>query len=153
MRFALPLAAALGLTACGPTIPKPANLCADNSSRCISAPARDVVAVDGDTYELQRLTDRGTERIRLRIIGWDSPESGDTAFCPAEDALGQQVETRVKEIVAAGKTITFRPESTDRFGRTRAHIYLDGESVGWLLAKEGLAAPWPADSSKPNWCQ
>ena len=71
----------LSLTACGASDlpPKPANLCEDASTRCVNAPVRDVLAVDGDTFELQRLTDRGIERIRLRLIGWDSPETGDSA--------------------------------------------------------------------------
>ena len=78
--------------------PEPENLCEKPDARCVSAPVRDVLAVDGDTFELQRLTDRGTERIRLRLIGWDSPETGNGAACPAEDALGQKVEARAKEL-------------------------------------------------------
>src|SRR6056297_1847057 len=100
---------------------KPENLCEQTGARCVSAPVRDVVAVDGDTFELQRLTDRGTERIRLRLIGWDSPETGNGAGCAAEDALGQRVEARAKSLFADAQTLTFKPEGNDRFGRTRAH--------------------------------
>lgn len=127
---------------------KPPNLCEAPGARCVSAPVRDVVAVDGDTFELQRLDGR----VRLRLIGWDSPETGDSAACAAEDALGQKVEERAKALFAAGKTLTFKPEGTDRFGRTRAHVYLDGTHIGWLLSKDGLSAPWPSDSVKPDWC-
>ena len=70
---------------------KPPNLCEEAGARCVNAPVRDVVAVDGDTFELQRLDGR----VRLRLIGWDSPETGDSAACAAEAALGQQVEERV----------------------------------------------------------
>ncbi|MEM9570711.1 MAG: thermonuclease family protein [Pseudomonadota bacterium] len=134
----------------GPT--KPENLCAEPGARCVSAPVRDVVAVDGDTFELQRLTDRGTERIRLRLIGWDSPETGNSAGCPAEDELGQQVEVRARALFADAQTLTFKPEGNDRFGRTRAHVYLDGTHIGWLLAQDGLSKPWPTESVKPSWC-
>ena len=127
---------------------KPPNLCEEAGARCVSAPVRDVVAVDGDTFELQRLDGR----VRLRLIGWDSPETGDSAACAAEDALGQKVEARAKELFADGKTLTFKPEGTDRFGRTRAHVYLDGTHIGWLLAKDGLSAPWPSETVKPDWC-
>ena len=48
--------------------------------------------------------------------------------------------------------LTFKPEGTDRFGRTRAHVYLDGTHIGWLLAQDGLSAPWPSETVKPNWC-
>ena len=127
---------------------KPPNLCEEAGARCVSAPVRDVVAVDGDTFELQRLDGR----VRLRLIGWDSPETGNSAGCAAEDALGQKVEARAKELFADAKTLTFKPEGKDRFGRTRAHVYLDGTHIGWLLAKDGLSAPWPSETVKPNWC-
>lgn len=131
---------------------KPENLCATPGTRCVSAPVRDVLAVDGDTFELQRLTDRGTERIRLRLIGWDSPETGNSAECPEEDALGQKVESSARALFAKAQTLTFKPEGLDRFGRTRAHIYLDETHIGWLLAQDGLSQPWPASTAKPSWC-
>ncbi|MBO6697150.1 MAG: hypothetical protein JJ931_17280, partial [Henriciella sp.] len=61
--------------------------------------------------------------------------------------------TASKALFANGKTLTFKPEGTDRFGRTRAHVYLDGTHIGWLLAKDGLSAPWPNETVKPNWCE
>jgi len=145
----------LSLAACGVSDlpPKPENLCTEAGARCVSAPVRDVLAVDGDTFELQRLTDRGTERIRLRLIGWDSPETGNSAGCSAEDELGQKVEAYAKDLFAESQTLTFKPEGTDRFGRTRAHVYLDGTHIGWLLAKQGLSKPWLSETVKPVWCE
>lgn len=153
MRFVLSLSA-LFIAACNQSSlpPEPEKLCEQAGARCVSAPVRDVLAVDGDTFELQRLTDRGTERIRLRLIGWDSPETGDSAGCAAEDALGQKVEARTKEMFEEAQTLTFLPEGQDRFGRTRAHVYLDGVHIGWLLAKDGLSKPWLSETVKPTWC-
>lgn len=152
MRNLLPLAVLLVIS-CGQDAagPEPANLCAGQSG-CISASTRDLSAVDGDTFELSRLTVDGTQRIRLRLIGRDSPETGDAANCEAEQALGEQVETRARALFAAGQTITFKPEGTDRFGRAQAHIYLDGTHIGWLLAREGLAKQWPSGEPRPDWC-
>ena len=145
---------ALILSGCGASdLPKqPVNLCEQANAQCINAPVRDVLAVDGDTFELQRLGDRGLERIRLRLIGWDSPETGNSAACEEEDALGQKVEARAKALFESGQTLSFKPEGTDRFGRTRAHVYLDGTHIGWLLAKEGLSKPWLSETVKPTWC-
>lgn len=142
------------LTACAAkdSPAKPENLCERANANCVSAPVRDVVAVDGDTFELQRLGDRGIERIRLRLIGWDSPETGNSAACAAEDALGQQVEAKARELFDDAQTLTFKPEGTDRFGRTRAHVYLDGDHIGWVLAKHGLSKPWLTETVKPSWC-
>ena len=138
------------LAACGQSAlpPQPQNLCEQPGARCVSAPVRDVIAVDGDTFELQRLDGR----LRLRLIGWDSPETGNSAGCPAEDRLGQQVEARARELFADATTLTFKPEGPDRFGRERAHVYLDGTHIGWLLAKDGLSKPWPSETVKPTWC-
>ena len=133
--------------------PEPENLCEAPGVRCVSAPVRDVLAVDGDTFELQRLTDRGTERIRLRLIGWDSPETGNSAECAAEQSLGEQVEARARALFEEAQTLTFKPEGNDRFGRTRAHVYLDGTHIGWLLAKDGLSKPWLSETVKPTWCE
>ncbi|MEO1553880.1 MAG: thermonuclease family protein [Pseudomonadota bacterium] len=148
------LLAAITLSGCGASnLPdQPVNLCAQANARCVNAPARDVVAVDGDTFELQRIGDRGVERIRLRLIGWDSPETGNSAGCAAEETLGQKVEVRARELFDNGQTLTFKPEGQDRFGRTRAHVYLDGVHIGWLLAKDGLSKPWLTESVKPTWC-
>lgn len=150
MRIALILTA-LSLAACGGSAvgPEPENLCEQAGSRCVSAPVRDVLAVDGDTFELQRLDGR----VRLRLIGWDSPETGNSAGCAAEDALGQKVEARAKQLFAEAKTLTFKPEGADRFGRTRAHVYLDGTHIGWLLAQDGLSKPWLSETVKPVWCE
>ncbi|MEE2930198.1 MAG: thermonuclease family protein [Pseudomonadota bacterium] len=149
MRILL-LSAMIGLASCGAgeQLPKPENLCEAPGARCVSAPVRDVLAVDGDTFELQRLDGR----IRLRLIGWDSPETGNSAECAAEDALGQQVEARARALFADAKTLTFKPEGTDRFGRTRAHVYLDDVHIGWLLAQDGLSKPWLTETVKPTWC-
>lgn len=148
--FRIAVASLILLSACSASDrpAEPANLCEEAGARCVSAPVRDVIAVDGDTFELQRLDGR----VRLRLIGWDSPETGDSAGCPAEDALGQKVEARAKDLFAEGKILTFKPEGTDRFGRTRAHVYLDGTHIGWRLAQDGLSAPWPSETVKPNWC-
>jgi len=153
MRFCL-LPAIVLLAACSGNgnLSKPENLCADRDAGCINAPVRDVLAVDGDTFELQRLTDRGVQRVRLRLIGWDSPETGDGAACAAENELGQKVEARAKTLFANGQTLSFKPEGTDRYGRTRAHVYLDGQHIGWLLAKDGLSKPWLSETVKPTWC-
>ena len=146
----LTLSAIILLASCGASnLPqKPENLCEVPGERCVSAPVRDVLAVDGDTFELPRLDGR----IRLRLIGWDSPDAGNRADCAAEDALGQQVEARARDLFADAKTLTFKPEGTDRFGRTRAHVYLDGVHIGWLLAKDGLSKPWLTETVKPTWC-
>lgn len=131
---------------------KPENLCEADGNTCVSAPVRDLLAVDGDTFELRRLSARGgEERIRLRLIGWDSPEAGDAANCEAEAELGRAVESRARALFSQGNKVTFLADGTDRYGRIRAHVYLDGVHVGWLLSKDGLARPLGA-GAQADWC-
>ena len=131
---------------------KPPNLCEDPANTCVSAPTRDLLAVDGDTFELRRLTARGgEERIRLRLIGWDSPEAGDAANCEAEARLGRETEARARALFSQGNKVTFLADGTDRYGRVRAHVYLDGTHIGWLLSKEGLARPLE-EGRQADWC-
>ena len=143
------------LAACGgeeSTYDQPANLCETEGARCVSAPVRDLLAVDGDTFELRRLSGSGREeRVRLRLIGWDSPETGDAAACAAENALGQKTEARARDLFEAGSKVTFLPEGPDRYGRLRAHVYLDGDHVGWLLSRDGLARPLE-EGGQVDWC-
>jgi len=113
---------------------------------------RDLLAVDGDTFELRRLSGSGREeRVRLRLIGWDSPETGDAAGCPEEDALGRKTEARARALFEAGSKVTFLPDGQDRYGRLRAHVYLDGDHIGWLLSRDGLAQPLE-EGGQVDWC-
>ncbi len=151
MRIAC-LLAILSLAACnterapGPDMDA---MCAE--ATCSSAPARDVLAVDGDTFELRSLTIDGETWERLRLIGWDSPETGEAAGCLAEDVLGSKVESEVRALFSEGETVTFLTEGRDQYGRTRAHIWLDGVHVGWLLEGAGLAQKLEGNQ-KPDWC-
>lgn len=142
-----------GLTAaCGGGYEQPANLCEAEGAQCVSVPVRDLLAVDGDTFELRRLSASGSEqRVRLRLIGWDSPETGDAAGCADEDALGRKVEARARELFASGRTVSFFPEGPDQYGRLRAHVYLDGVHIGWLLWKDGLSKPLE-EGGQADWC-
>ena len=76
---------------------------------------------------------------------------GDAAACAAEDALGQKTEARARALFEAGSKVTFLPEGPDRYGHLRAHVYLDGDHVGWLLSRDGLARPLE-EGVQVNWC-
>ena len=131
------------LSACGPK--PPPNLCEDNTN-CLRGPARALKAIDGDTYEV--------ERQRIRLIGWDSPETAPHAKCEAEAALGLKVDTEVAKLISNAETVQILPKGVDEYRRTRAHIFLDGTSIGYLLSRKGLAKSWNEDKgeAQPDWC-
>jgi endonuclease YncB( thermonuclease family) len=100
-----------------------------------------IVVVDGDTV-------RANGQI-YRLVGFDAPESGDRARCPAERELAARVTARLQRILAAGKTELKRVACACRpgtegtascnYGRLCAVLAADGHDVGELLISEGLA--------------
>lgn len=99
--------------------------------------------VDGDTV---RLNDGGPD---VRLVGFNTPETGSRARCEAERSKGQAAKARLRELIGAGP-VSFRQvpcacergtEGTDRcnFGRRCGTIVVRGRDIGELLIAEGLA--------------
>jgi len=105
--------------------------------------ARDVYVIDGDTLEA------GGRRYRVANI--DTPEVGDGARCGAERRLGQRATQRARALInAAARVETHAIGRTDRYGRTVAHVSIDGRDLGEALIAEGLARPWRGQ--REAWC-
>lgn len=108
-----------------------------------TAPREPVVAVDGDTLRI------GAERIRL--IGFDTPE---TYFsrCDKERALGHKAADRMRQLLASKTVILKRIHTKDRYGRSLAHLLLDGEDAAAIMVREGLAVPYDGHHKRIDWC-
>lgn len=107
-------------------------------------PVRVTCVVDGDTIWYQ-----GT---KIRIADIDTPEISQPA-CPQERALGQQATARLRELLNAGSFDLELPadgRSRDRYGRELRILTRSGQSIGGVLVREGLAAPW--GGAKARWC-
>jgi len=108
---------------------------------CGAPPHRDCV-IDGDTFYL------GTQSIRL--VDVDAPEIGEPR-CAAEAELGAEAARRLQALLNAGP-FEVRATSTrdfDQYDRLLRSAVRDGQSLGAVLADEGLAR-------RPNepdiWC-
>jgi endonuclease YncB( thermonuclease family) len=81
---------------------------------------------DGDTITV--LHDGRSEKIRLH--GIDTPER--------QQAYGNKAKALTNSMVR-GRTVEVKPQTVDRYGRTVALVYVDGQSLNELLIQNGYA--------------
>lgn len=109
-----------------------------------AGPVRVTCVVDGDTIWYQ-----GT---KIRIADIDTPEIARPA-CPRERALGERATERLRELLNAGDfSLDLPPDgrAEDRYGRALRIVTRNGESLGEVLVREGLAARW--GGPRRSWC-
>jgi micrococcal nuclease len=82
---------------------------------------------DGDTLECASVG-------RVRLIGIDTPESGQEQFGGAATAA-------LAAWVPLGATIQLQTdvEHRDRYGRLLAYVWYEGKMINWLLVRHGWA--------------
>lgn len=85
--------------------------------------------VDGDTLVL-------ANGERVRLIGINSPEKGEPCFEEAGEFLAEAVSGRAVELL-------FDLERQDKYGRTLAYVFADGNHANLLLVEQGLAVAFP----------
>lgn len=106
----------------------------------------DLRVVDGDTVVI------GRERIRISNL--DAPEMPGKARCEVERSLALKAKAELnRELMGPGKAVLLvrdvrRPR--DKYGRTLAHLTVNGVDVADGLIGKGLARPWRGRSS--DWC-
>jgi endonuclease YncB( thermonuclease family) len=117
-----------------------------------------IQVVDGDTIR--------TKGSVYRLVGFDAPEISD-AMCPQERAQGKRAAARLKMIVDRGNleltevrcSCPPETEGTQRcnYGRRCGILKANGEDVGQILIREGLARHYVCGSyscpKRKPWCQ
>ncbi len=112
--------------------------------------------IDGDTIAAGGKT--------FRLVGFDTPETGPRAQCPAERGLGAEATQRLRRIVAGGGLDLRRVSCRCRpgtegtracnYGRLCGTLTAGGRDVGEILIAAGLARLYPfgAQVGPANWC-
>ena len=85
---------------------------------------------DGDTLEV-----RGDELLTIRLGCIDAPESDQEPF-------GSQSATRLSQLLPVGQAINLKEKGRDRYGRTVAEIFVDGQSINLAMVAEGQAVAY-----------
>jgi len=82
--------------------------------------------VDGDTVDV--------DGIRVRLIGYDTPERGQCGYAEAKARVAQLVgDSKVVVLTVDGRDVT------DRYRRELAYVRRDDIDLGRVLISEGLA--------------
>ena len=101
-----------------------------------------------------------------RLVGFDTPESGDNAKCPRERALSAEATGRLRQLVAGGQLDLRRvpcacPPGTEgtgqcNYGRFCGTLRVRGQNVGAILIAEGLAERYVCTKNscppRKSWC-
>ncbi len=87
---------------------------------------------DGDTFE--------TRGVVIRILGLDTPElrRPKHGFRQGQP-YGRQATARAVAIFDSAAVIEYVPGTKDRYGRTLAHVFVDGELFAVKMIEAGLA--------------
>lgn len=140
------LAAALATaTACAtvaPTGPGPGE--PPPATGALTGPFDVVRVVDGDTYVIA--TDTGD--VTVRHLGIDTPETVDPRLAGPE-CYGQQASQAAHDLLD-GQQVWLEADptqdTTDRYGRTLAHVWTGQTLVGQALATAGAAYEYTYDT-------
>ena len=101
-----------------------------------------------------------------RLVGYDTPESGDNAKCPRERALSAEATRRLRQLVAGGELDLRRvpcacPRGTEgtgqcNYGRFCGTLKVRGRDVATIRIAEGLAERYVCGAAscpaRRNWC-
>ena len=110
--------------------------------------------IDGDTVEFEAsfLPDPLPKKLKLRILGIDTPEKGHRAQCPREAELGEKATEMAKRLVLKANKKEIILKEWDKFGgRVLGDLILDGKSMKDSLIAAGLAREYFGDKKK-SWC-
>lgn len=101
--------------------------CTGEDSSSGTLEGRVVRISDGDTVTIE--TDNGT-RVKIRLNGIDAPES--------RQEFGNEARAKITELIA-GKVVTVKTHSHDRYNRVIGEIFLDGRNINRAMVQEGCA--------------
>ena len=111
--------------------------------------------LDGDTVEfiMPGLPVELGDKLKLRVLGVDTPEKGGRAACAAEAKAGDAATAFSKKVLAEALVVQFEIKEWDKFGgRVLGDVIYDGKRLSEELIKAGLARPYFGDKKK-SWCE
>lgn len=110
--------------------------------------------VDGDTVEFEAKflpVELGT-KLKLRVLGVDTPEKAPRAKCQQEAAKALLASAFTRDFVKSGKSVQITIQSWDKYGgRVLGDVIVDGKSLKDSLILLGHARAYNG-GTKTSWC-
>lgn len=111
-------------------------------------------AVDGDTVEVEAKwlpVELGT-KIKIRVLGVDTPEKAPRAKCQQEAAKALLASAFTRDFIKTGKVVEVNIKDWDKYGgRILGDIVVDGKSLKDQLILRGHARAYNG-GAKSSWC-
>jgi endonuclease YncB( thermonuclease family) len=111
--------------------------------------------IDGDTVEIavDFLPSPLPPKLSVRILGIDTPEKAPRAKCEAEAEKAKLAKWFTQRAVEEANRIDINIREWDKFGgRVLGLVFIDGQNLGDMLIKAGLARPYKGEA-KSSWCE
>ena len=90
-------------------------------------------------------------KAKIRLLELDTPEISKPK-CEAEHELGLEARDYLNNLIANASLVEIKTEyEKDYFGRTLAHLIIDGEDVSSMIVRNNLGVKYDTDN-KMNWC-
>ncbi len=109
--------------------------------------------IDGDTVEIDVPNlPKELSKIKLRIYGIDSPESGSRAKCESERKLAKTATEYAKKLIKNAKNVGIIIHKWDKYGgRIVGDLILDGKNFRDLMVDKELVNSYYG-KKKQAWC-
>lgn len=111
--------------------------------------------IDGDTVEVEApfLPIELDQKIHIRIVGVDTPESGGRADCMNEADQAKIAKQFVEDEIKKALKIQVLLMAWDKYGgRIVGDIILDGERLSYKLLEQGYGVEYSGGKKIKDWC-
>lgn len=111
--------------------------------------------IDGDTVEVEApfLPYELDQKIHIRIVGVDTPESGARAKCYEEREEAKAAKDFVEQQIKGALKIEVLLMAWDKYGgRIVGDIILDGERLSYKLLEQGYGVEYSGGTKTKDWC-
>jgi micrococcal nuclease len=108
---------------------------------------------DGDTitFNLPGLHPIIGENISIRVNGIDTPEI--KGKCGKEKYDAKQAKKMVADILKGAEQVNIRNMERGKYFRIAADVIVDGESLGAMLIRAGMAIRYDGGKKTHKWCE